>query len=94
MDAMTPFRRDPERRMIAGILGAMAPRLGIDATWLRLAAALIAVFTGGVILWAYAILWMISPLGTNGRAPLARWFGRAGRIFKGPATYPTPPDHV
>jgi phage shock protein PspC (stress-responsive transcriptional regulator) len=76
------FYRDPERKLIAGICGALAPRFGIDATVLRLAVALIALFTGGTIIAAYVIVWMITPLGTAGRAPLARWIERAGDLFR------------
>lgn len=95
MDMQTPFRRDPERKLLAGVCGALAQRMGIEPTWLRLAVALLAVFTSGFVIWAYAILWVITPLGTAGRSPLARFMARAGRLFRTPPfEYPEGPDHV
>lgn len=95
MDSQSPFRRDPERRLIAGICGALAPRIGVEPTWVRLAVALFAVFTGGFVIWAYAILWLITPLGPEGRPPLARWMEKAGRLFRTPPfEYPQGPDRV
>lgn len=95
MDRQTPFRRDPERKLLAGICGALAERLGIEPTWLRLGVALLAVFTTGLLVWAYAILWAITPLGSTGRAPASRFLERAGRLFRSrPFDYPEGPDHV
>lgn len=95
MERQTPFRRDPEHKLLAGICGALAERIGVEATWLRLALALIAVCTGGVVVWAYAILWAITPLGTAHKTPLSRFLERAGRLFRSrPFEYPEGPDHV
>jgi phage shock protein PspC (stress-responsive transcriptional regulator) len=76
------FYRDPERKLVAGVCAAIAARMGIEATWLRLIVALLAMFTGGAVVWAYLILWAITPLGATGEAPISRWMGRAGSLFR------------
>ena len=76
------FYRDPERKLVAGICGALATKLNIEVTWLRLAVALIALFTGGAVVWAYLILWAITPLGASGQAPVSRFIDRAAAMFR------------
>ena len=76
------FSRDPERKLIAGVFAAIAARIGVEVTWLRLAAVLIALFTGGMIVWAYVILWAITPLGATGEAPISGWIQKAASLFR------------
>ena len=84
MDTSTPFYRDPERRLIAGICAGLAKRLNTEPTWIRLALAVLVLLTGGILIWAYLIMWAITPIAPNGVAPFTRWMGRVSQFFGGP----------
>ena len=84
MDTSTPFHRDPDRRLIAGICAGLAKRLNVEPTWIRLALAVLVLLTGGLLVWAYLITWAITPLGAAGVAPFTRWMGRVHHFFGGP----------
>jgi phage shock protein PspC (stress-responsive transcriptional regulator) len=82
------FYRDPERKLIAGVCAAIAARFNVEVAWFRLAIALVALFTGGAIVWAYLILWAITPLGATGEAPISRWVERAAGLFRPSRDWP------
>lgn len=47
-------------RVIAGVCGGIAEQYGYDVSLVR-AAALAALFFGGLAFWAYVLLWIITP---------------------------------
>ncbi len=53
-----PFSRSPTDRLIAGVAGGIAERLGVDATIIRLAFVVLAL-AGGFGLVAYLLGWLI-----------------------------------
>lgn len=64
-----PFRRSDDDRVLAGVCGGVASRLGVDATLVRLAFALLAL-AGGAGILLYFALWTYG----NSRT---RWIGQA-----------------
>jgi phage shock protein C len=52
--------RSEDDRMVAGVCGGLAEFLGVDATLVRIAFVLLAVFGGSGIL-LYGVLWLIVP---------------------------------
>lgn len=46
---------------IAGVCGGIAEYFSIDPTVVRLATALLALFTGGIVVLAYVLAWLILP---------------------------------
>lgn len=65
-DAMAdprPFTRSRDDRMIAGVMGGIARRLGWDATLLRVLFVIVSIASAafpGIIV--YLILWLLMPL--------------------------------
>jgi phage shock protein PspC (stress-responsive transcriptional regulator) len=67
---MQTLTRSETDRVIAGVAGGIAQRLGVSSTLLRLAWVL-SVFFGGLGIVAYLILWVVLP--KNGaRTPASR----------------------
>jgi len=62
--------RSQADRVVAGVAGGIAQRLGVSSTLVRLAWVL-SVFFGGFGLLAYLILWIVLPTGTP-HIPAAR----------------------
>jgi len=57
--------RSHDNKVIGGVCGGIAEFLGVDATWVRIVAAVTALFGGaGVIL--YILLWLVLPDSSNG----------------------------
>jgi phage shock protein C len=56
------LRRSDTDRVVAGVAGGIAQRLGINSTLVRLA-WVVSVFFGGFGLLAYLILWIALPQG-------------------------------
>jgi phage shock protein PspC (stress-responsive transcriptional regulator) len=55
--------RSESNRVIAGVAGAIAQRLGVNSTLVRLAFVLSAFF-GGFGVLTYLLLWLVLPKGT------------------------------
>ncbi len=49
-------------RMIAGVCGGLALQFGVPTAVVRLAFVLMTLFSGGVGLVIYAVLWVVMPL--------------------------------
>jgi phage shock protein PspC (stress-responsive transcriptional regulator) len=60
---MAKLTRSESDRVIAGVAGGVAERLGLSSTLVRVA-WLFSVFFGGFGVLAYVILWMVLPRGT------------------------------
>ncbi|MEY2533283.1 MAG: hypothetical protein QOF29_1193 [bacterium] len=71
--------REPEERVVAGVCGGVAKRLGVDPLIVRLTAVALAL-AGGAGLVAYLAAWVLAPLGPS--APPA------------PSPSPAPPVRV
>lgn len=60
MSNVKKLYRDPANKMIGGVCAGIADYTGIDTTNVRLAFALLALFSG-IGLIAYLILWIVLP---------------------------------
>ena len=63
MTTHRPFTRSRDDRMIAGVMGGLARRLGWDATLLRVLFVIVSIASAafpGIIV--YLILWLLMPL--------------------------------
>jgi phage shock protein PspC (stress-responsive transcriptional regulator) len=67
---MQTLTRSETDRVIAGVAGGIAQRLGVSSTLVRLAWALSVLF-GGLGIVAYLILWVVLPKG-GAHAPARR----------------------
>jgi signal transduction histidine kinase len=57
----TPFRRDPDNGVVAGICAGLGERLGVDPILLRVAVLVLAIATAGLVAAGYAIAWLVIP---------------------------------
>lgn len=55
------LRRTPDNRVLGGVCGGVARATGIDATWVRIGFALLAIASGVMVL-VYAVAWLIIPM--------------------------------
>ncbi len=67
----TPFRRDPDTGVLAGVLSGLAARLDADPTVVRVLFVVAVFLTGGLALLAYAIAWAVVPTVEGRRATAA-----------------------
>ncbi|GAA3599597.1 PspC domain-containing protein [Agrococcus terreus] len=67
------FRRGPSR-LLAGICGGIAAKLGVSPLVVRIVTLLL--FLLPVVGWGlYLVLWVVTP-NQSGSIPLERWLGR------------------
>lgn len=67
------FRRGPSR-LLAGICGGIAAKLGVSPLIVRIVTLLL--FLLPVVGWGfYLVLWVVTP-NQSGSIPLERWLGR------------------
>ncbi|HEX6583664.1 MAG TPA: PspC domain-containing protein [Thermoleophilaceae bacterium] len=67
---MQTLTRSETDRVIAGVAGGIAQRLGVSSTFVRLAWVL-SVFFGGLGIVAYLVLWVVLPTG-SAHTPVSR----------------------
>jgi phage shock protein PspC (stress-responsive transcriptional regulator) len=68
------FRRGPDR-LLAGICGGLAAKIGINVWIVRVVLLLIFALPG--LGWGlYAVVWILTP-NQRGSIPLERWLGRS-----------------
>ncbi len=53
--------RDPEDRVIGGVIAGLGHYLSIDLVWLRIIAIILALISLGTVVLCYFVLWMIIP---------------------------------
>jgi signal transduction histidine kinase len=73
--AAVPWRRDPERGLVAGVASGIARRLNIDPIIVRVAFVATSV-AGGAGLAVYLLAWALMPAEGSVRAPIERIAGR------------------
>jgi phage shock protein PspC (stress-responsive transcriptional regulator) len=61
------LRRSTQDRRIAGVCGGLAEYFGVDATAVRVAVVILAIYPGAVIFGviAYVVAWVIVPTDTT-----------------------------
>ena len=63
------LQRPREGRILGGVCAAIAQYFGMDPVVVRLAAAALALVSGGVVLLAYLIAWVVIPSAGAGSSP-------------------------
>ncbi|MFT4009573.1 MAG: PspC domain-containing protein [Nocardioidaceae bacterium] len=63
--------RNPDDKIVAGVLGGLAYYLGVDATVLRIAFVVAAVLGFGTAVIAYLAAWALVPMGVRVETPAA-----------------------
>lgn len=63
--------RSVDDRMMAGVCGGVAARLGIDPSIVRIVWALLVLPTGLIAVAAYIVMWLVVPLAPVGHFPAA-----------------------
>ncbi|WP_158564353.1 PspC domain-containing protein [Jiangella anatolica] len=74
-DEFRSLRRSRSDRVVAGVLGGLGRRLGIDPVVLRVATVVLSIF-GGVGVVLYAIFWLVVPAEDEERSILDQALGR------------------
>ena len=64
--------RSPNDRVIAGVAGGLATWLNLDPSLVRVAWALLAIFSGGIFVIVYIVMMIVVPLPPPGWAPSPR----------------------
>jgi phage shock protein PspC (stress-responsive transcriptional regulator) len=79
-------------RVAGGVCAAISLQLGWDAVLVRVLFVLSLAITGGLTFWGYALLWALTPLEPEGKAPIsqaAEWvkgiFSRADAAVERPS---------
>ena len=68
------WTRSAHDRMIAGVCGGLAAQFGVPTALVRLAFVLLTLFSSGIGLVIYAVLWVVMPVEEWPEADaLARW---------------------
>jgi len=71
-----PFRRSASNRVVAGVCGGLAQRLGLNPGLVRIGAALVILVSNGYGLLAYLLAWALIP---SSRQRLSPWERRGVR---------------
>jgi phage shock protein PspC (stress-responsive transcriptional regulator) len=87
-----PLRRSRNDRVISGVCGGLAENLAIDATLLRILVVVATVFTGGALILAYLLAWLLMPdtpayVVPVGAPQAAPQYATAGAPADAPASY-------
>jgi phage shock protein C len=72
-----PWVRPLHDRMLAGVCAGLADQFGISVTILRLAFVLGVIFSGGVFVLVYLVLWLLMP---SEEEPLRPWRDAAEEV--------------
>ena len=76
-DDLRSLRRSRDERLLAGVLGGLAQRLGIDPVILRIVTVVLAIF-GGVGIMIYAAGWLLIPDDGEDRSIAEKAIARGG----------------
>lgn len=73
--------RDVPGRALGGVAAALAQHFNWDVTVMRVLLVLSVAFSGGLVFWAYGVLWLMTPFTPNGRAPASKAVDWLGDLF-------------
>lgn len=79
------LHRDVSGRLLGGVCAALAQHFKWDLTVMRVALVASVAATGGVGLWLYVGLWLMTPFAVDDRAPALRFVDWVGRLFSRPS---------
>ena len=75
------MHRNLPGRVVGGVCAALSLQFGWDPMLVRVLIVTCAALTGGLVLWAYAVIWFTTPFDPRGRAPATRLFDWLSGIF-------------
>ncbi len=75
------MHRDLPGRVMGGVCAALAVQTGWDPVMIRVLCVISIAATGALSLWAYALLWFLTPFEIQGRAPATRLVDAVGNLF-------------
>jgi phage shock protein PspC (stress-responsive transcriptional regulator) len=79
------MHRNVPGRVLGGICAALSLQLGIDAVLVRVVFVLSIAFSGGLTLWGYGLLWLLTPYESDGVAPAHQMIEWMKGIFSKPS---------
>ncbi len=84
------MHRNVPGRVLGGVCAALSLQFGWDPTLIRVLLMTCAALTGGLVLWAYALLWFLTPFDVLGKAPATRAFDSLSNVFSKSSTTSSP----
>jgi phage shock protein C len=76
-------------KLVAGVCGMIAEELSLDPTLVRVLFACLITVSGGLVLGAYILLWLVTPPVPNGLSPVSRFSRWIDGLL--PGYRPSPP---
>lgn len=73
--------RDAPGKVIAGVCAALGERFEVDASMVRIVFVVSTFLVGPISLWAYALLWVVTPATVGGTSPGNRFIDSISNIF-------------
>jgi phage shock protein PspC (stress-responsive transcriptional regulator) len=70
--------------LVGGVCAALATHFNWDVSVMRAAMLAIVFLGGGVGLWIYGVLWLMTPFEATGRSPGLKAVDWLGRLFSPP----------
>jgi len=86
------LHRDVPGRLVGGVCAAVAAHFGWDGTLMRVLFVVSLAITGGALVWAYALLWFLTPFELAGRSPATKLLDGLTDLFKAPASAEEPTE--
>lgn len=86
-----PMHRDVPGKLFLGVCAAVAGELGVDVTLLRAAFVVGVAVSGGFFLWAYFLVWFVTPASAFGRSPMNKVIDAVNDILTGSSKRPAEP---
>ena len=84
------MHRNLPGRVISGVCAALSLQFGWDPMLVRVLLVTSAALTGGMVLWAYALIWFLTPFEVRGKAPATRLFDWLTNLFSKSTETSTP----
>jgi phage shock protein PspC (stress-responsive transcriptional regulator) len=78
-------------KLVAGVCGMIAEELSLDPTLVRVLFVCLVTVSGGLVLGAYILLWLVTPPVANGLSPVSRFSRWIDGLFSSSSTPPQQP---
>ena len=75
------MHRNLPGRVLGGVCAALSLQFGWDPVLIRVLVVVSVVATGALSLWAYALVWFLTPFDVQGKAPATRLFEALSSLF-------------
>ena len=80
------MHRDLPGRVLGGVCTALALQFGWDPLLVRVLVVSSAALSGGMVFWAYALIWLMTPFEANSKAPATKLIDWVTGLFSGPSS--------